>query len=296
MEEHPSLTDIHENLINMYLKPIKKEEQDILRVILPSKVVKITIDGKSIKKGNIGENDEVDCKKKLYENKDNFEYLVDIFGNDACEGIEIINHDTKLPYTSIKEIKKTPPRFKADVIIILKKTQKQLNISIKSQRGGKPSIVNQTPRSANVFQNGYLILLLYLFDVFAKEYSDKRKLGIFKEDVEIGKFDSYNNDENVKNALIEFLRYFIFKGTGSKISYHESDSILVINKDNSLTFTLCDTEEKQKTYILSIIEQCPISFRSKGMPEKIVDDCLPWVYVNDKGKYCGSINVRLAIK
>jgi hypothetical protein len=42
------------------------------------------------------------------------------------------------------------------------------------------------------------------------------------------------------------------------------------------------------------IEKSIISFRNKGMPTNTKEQCMPWVYVNNKGKECGSIHVRLA--
>ena len=128
--------------------------------------------------------------------------------------------------------------------------------------------------------------------MLAKEYINKRKEGVICEDVEIGKLYSYN-DEKIKNSLIKMLIYFIFKGTGSKITKHECNSVLIINKDGSLSFILCETEKEKETYIQTIIEKSIISFRNKGMPKNTTEQCMPWVYVNDKGKSCGAIHIRL---
>ena len=83
-------------------------------------------------------------------------YCTELFGSEAQEGIEVINIETGKPYEDITDIKKSKSVSKADTIIILRKTQKQLNISIKSKTGAKPSIIKHTPRSANAFQNEYL--------------------------------------------------------------------------------------------------------------------------------------------
>ena len=116
------------------------------------------------------------------------------------------------------------------------------------------------------FQNEYLKDDLCYLDMLAKEYIDKRKQGSIGEDVELGKLSSYN-DENVKNSLIKLLVYFTFKGTGSKTSEHECNSVLIINKNGSLSFILCNTEKEKETYIQTIIEKSIISFRNKGMPK-----------------------------
>jgi hypothetical protein len=246
------------------------------------------------KKGpNKGEKDEIKCKMELFEKRMDIEYCTAIFGSDAEEGIDIIDIETGKPYKDISDIKKAKSLSKADIIILLKKTHKQLNISIKSKTGAKPSIINHTPRSANVFQNECLKDDVCYLDVLAKEYIDKRKQDVIGEDVELGNLSSYN-DENVKNSLIKLLVYFTFKGTGSKTAEHECNAILIINRNGTLSFILCDTEREKESYIETIIEKSIISFRNKGMPKNITEQCMPWVYANDSGKQCGSIHIRLA--
>lgn len=249
--------------------------------------------GKTIKKRNKGEKDEIKYKKVLFEKRMDIKYCTELFGDEAQEGIEVINIETCKPYENITDIKKSKSGSKADTIIILRKTQKQLNISIKSKTGARPSIINHTPRTANAFQNGYLKDDLCNLDMLAKEYINKRKEGFICEDVEIGKLNSYN-DEKIKNSLIKMLIYFTFKGTGSKITEHECNSVLIINKNDSLSFILCDTEKEKETYIQTIIEKSIISFRNKGMPKHTIEQCMPWVYVNDKGRECGAIHIRLS--
>ena len=187
----------------------------------------INIKCKSIKEGNKGEKDEIKYKKELFEKRMDIKYCTELFGSEAQEGIEVINIETGKPYEDITDIKKSKSVSKADTIIILRKTQKQLNISIKSKKGAKPSIINHTPRSANAFQNEYLKDDLCYLDMLAKEYIDKRKEGVICEDVEIGKLYSYN-DEKIKNSLIKILIYFTFKGTGSKITKHECSCLFFI--------------------------------------------------------------------
>lgn len=253
-----------------------------------------TVENKSLsKEGNKGEKDEIKYKKELFERRMDIEYCTALFGSDAQEGIEVINIETGKPYENITDIKKSKSASKADTIIILIKTQKRLNISIKSKRGAKPSIINHTPRSANAFQTEYLKDDLCYLDMLAKEYIAKRKEGTIGEDIEIGKLYSYN-DEKIKNSLLKLLVYFTFKGTGSKVTEHECNSVLIINRNGTLSFILCDTEKEKESYIQTIIEKSIISFRNKGMPKNTTEQCMPWVYVNDKGKDCGSIHIRLA--
>lgn len=245
------------------------------------------------KEGNKGEKDEIKYKKELFEKRMDIEYCTSLFGSDAQDGIEVINIETGRPYENVADIKKSKAMSKADTIVVLLKTQKQLHISMKSKTGAKPSIINHTPRSANAFQNDYLKDELCHLDMLAKEYIDKRKEGAIGEDIEIGKLQSFHNTQ-IKNSLVKLLVYFTFKGTGSKKTANECNSILIINRNGLPSFILCDTEEEKESYILSIIEKSVISFRNKGMPKKTTDECMPWVYVNDKGVDCGSIHIRLA--
>jgi len=240
---------------------------------------------------NKGEKDEIKYKREIFTKRKDEEFCVELFGSDGEEGIEVINIETGKPYEDINDIKKSKSFSKADTIILLIKPQKILKISIKSKGCARPSIINHTPRSANVFQNGCLKDDLGYLDMLAKEYIDKRKEGTICEDVEIGKLYSYQ-DEDIKKSLIKLLIYFIFKGTGSKISQHECNAVLIINKNGSLSFILCETEQEKESYVQTIIEKSVISFRKKGMPKNTTEKCMPWVYVN-KDKDCGSIHVRL---
>jgi hypothetical protein len=254
--------------------------------------VAIPFAGKCKKGLNKGEKDEIKYKKFIFENKKNIEFLTTIFGEDACDGIEVISIQTKKPYTDISHIKKSPAGSKADIAILFIKTNEIKYCSMKSLSGAKPSILNHTPRTAKVFQNE-LNQYLPCFDIIAREYNDKRTQKIIGEDIAFCKLESSHN-EVIREAFIKLLSYFVFTGSGSKRSPNQCDSILIINKNGTLSFIDCSTTEKKDNYIKSIVDKCIISFRDKGMPRKINDICLPWVYKNEKnGKQCGSIHVRL---
>ena len=245
-------------------------------------------------KGNKGEKNEIQCTKQIFENKDNYEYLTGIFGQEASSGIEIINPITNAPYTSVEQIKKAAARSKADLVIQFKQTERVRYISMKSMSGAKPSLLNHTPRSAKTFKTT-LQPVLGGIDELAKEYNQKRTNKEIGEDVAFSKLQCFS-DEHVKSCFVKMLSYFMFTGTGARLSQNECDSILIINTDNSITFIDCDTDEKKNMYVLSILHKCVISFRDKGMPkpDKIDDECLPWIYMNEtNGKKCGSIHVRL---
>ena len=252
----------------------------------------------TIEKGNKGEKDEITFQRELFTNKQNHDYLKKIFLDYCGEGgIELINPNTSLAYTNVKEITKTKSTSKADFIVRYKNIYGQLqtwNISYKSFRGGKPSILNHTPRSANVFQeSGELHLDVSGLDILAKEYIEKRNQGLFGEDVIISRFDTYHND-SVRQSIQNTVAYFVFKGTGRGKDKHGCNSIMIKNRDGSHTFRSCDTDEDKLDYVHSIIEKCVISFRKKQMPKKTRSECQPWVYMNADGIECGSIHVRMA--
>jgi len=79
--------------------------------------------GKSTKKGNNGDKDEIKYKKELFEKRMDIEYCTTLFGSEAQEGIELINIETGKPYENITDIKKSKSVSKAvsksDTIIIL---------------------------------------------------------------------------------------------------------------------------------------------------------------------------------
>jgi hypothetical protein len=244
------------------------------------------------KKGqNKGEKAEVEFKKELFNNRNNPLYLVPIFGEDASEGIQLIDSSTNKPCENLDQIKKAKSTSKADVTIIFNNTKIKYDISIKSETGAKPSILNHTPRSAKAFQESLKDDIINI-DKIASEYITKRSNGVIKEDVKLCKLETYKDEEN-KSSFIKLLVYFIFIGTGSKRSETECNSVILIHKNNNISFIPCITEEEKESYVKSIINNCVLSFRSKGMPTKKNDLCNQWVYVNPSGKECGSLHIRL---
>ena len=279
---------IYYNIVNKYTYIPMDESPQTLSYIEIKKE-------KKEKKENKGEEDEFNCKKELYEKKKDTEYCVSLFGDNAQEGIEIINPINGNPYEHISEIpRKTKGTSKSDITILLKKTQEILHTSIKSKRGQMPTILNHTPRSANVFQLGYLKDEIINLDIVAKEYHDKRIKKSISEDVKLCKLGSYEI-EHIKQSILNMLKYFIFIGSGKEKSTPECNSILIINKDSSKKYIPCTTEEEKEAYVNSVIDTCVLSFRNKGMRKKTCEQDLPWVCQYENKDY-GAIHVRLSLK
>jgi len=108
---------------------------------------------------NRGEKDEVLLLLNLYHinEMNEFDKLIEIFGEEASEGISILNIDTDDEIDDINKVSKAPSCYKADCKIRMKKTNNIYSISIKSKNGANPSILNHTPRSAKIFQEGGIL-------------------------------------------------------------------------------------------------------------------------------------------
>lgn len=250
-------------------------------------------------KKNKGEKDEVMVALKLfyYNQKNEYDKLIEIFGEEASQGIHILNMDTNDEILDISKLSKAGSGYKADCKIKMKKTGKIWNSSIKSKNGAKPAILNHTPRSAKVFkETGYLYENLSYLDIMIKEYIDKRKSSQIGEDIFINELECLKNDNTLKEKFKNVLRYFVFDGTGKGYSKCKANSIIEYENDK-ITFTGCDNEEKQKKYIESIYHKIVVSLRNKGMPKQHRKYCEPWIFEHIKSdgsiKQKGSLHIRM---
>lgn len=246
---------------------------------------------------NIGEKDELLISLKLLYLSLSRQYneLITIFGDDASEGISIINMENNNAIYSFSDIKKASGLYKADIRIKLNKTNTIYNASIKSKNGANPAILNHTPRTGKVFcEGGLLNCKLNKIDNVISEYIEKRKSKKYGEDILLINLECLENTE-IKNAFYDILCYFIFEGTGKGDSKVKANSIIYYQNNNILFKRYTSDEEKIK-YIDSIINNCVISLRDKGMPKKISDFCKPWIFedIKENGeiKYKGSLHIR----
>lgn len=139
---------------------------------------------------NIGEKDEVLLLLDLYHlnEMNEFDKLIEIFGEEASEGISILNLDTDDEIVDLNKLSKAPCGYKADCKIRMKKTNNVYSISIKSKNGANPSILNHTPRSAKIFQEGGILNdHVCVLDKIIQEYIYKRINKIIGEDTSISK-------------------------------------------------------------------------------------------------------------
>ena len=248
---------------------------------------------------NKGEKDEVLLLLHLYHTNEmnHFDKLIEIFGEEASEGISILNIDTYDEIFDINKLSKAPCGYKADCKIRMKKTKNVYSISIKSKNGANPSILNHTPRSAKIFQEGGIINhLVPCLDKILQEYIDKRINKIIGEDIPISKLTCLKDDYLLKEDFKEVLSYFIFDGSGRGYSKCKSNAIMTYQSDK-IMFRKYDNIQNKKAYIESIYDKLVISLRDKGMPKLLQECCKPWVFEDIKPdgsvKYKGSLHIRI---
>ena len=186
-------------------------------------------------------------------------------------------------------VEKTNSLCKADVVVILKKTNTRYAISIKSHLGASPAIINHTHRNANVWKN-HLRADLPQLDILIKEYRTERKSGRIGEDVNLMNLNSMTNPA-IKNSVVRTLSYFIFDGTGSRDAKIKADSI-ISSRSDSLVFSDYRNIYDREKYVMSLLDRIVVSLRDKSMPKKIIDYHKPWIY-NTDGKHKGCLHIRV---
>ena len=248
---------------------------------------------------NKGEQDEVLLLIELYYFNviKQYDKLKVIFGEEASEGISILNMTTEDEILDINELSKANPEFKSDCKIKMKKTQTIYIISIKTKNGAPPTILNHKPRSAKIFQKGGILCdsLIWL-DKIMIEYIDKRERKIVVEDTPITDLECLKEDPLLKDEFIAVLRYFVFYGSGKGKSKCEANSIMTY-QDEKITFIKCVNDKDKNTYIKSIYDTLVLSLRDKNMPRIIPEYCNPWIFndVKPSGltKCKGSLHIRI---
>lgn len=290
----PNKIIIKKNYKKLYDK--EKERNEILEKKNKYLLAKINIHTNN---QNIGEKDEVLLLLDLYHlnEMNEFDKLIEIFGEEASEGISILNIDADDEIVDLNKLSKAPCGYKADCKIRMKKTNNVYNISIKSKNGANPSILNHTPRSAKIFQEGGILNdHVCCLDKIIQEYIYKRVNKIIGEDTPISKLMCLKDDYLLKEKFLEILSYFVFDGSGKGYSKCKSDAIMTYQRDK-IIFKKYDNIQNKKVYIESIYDKIVISLRDKGMPKVMNEYCKPWVFNDIKPdgsiKYKGSLHIRI---
>ena len=243
---------------------------------------------------NKGEKDEVLLLIEIYylNKTKQYDKLKNIFGQDASDGISILDMNTQDEILDINKLSKAKCGFKADCMIKMIKTQIIYCISIKSKNGANPAILNHTPRSANIFKEGEkLYEHVNCLDSILKEYIDKRTNKSIGEDIPITKLECLTKFPSLKDDFMKVLSYFIFEGTGKGYSKCKANAIITYQGED-ITFNKCTEIEEKKEYIKTIYDTIVLSLRDKGMPKVTSEYCEPWVF-KDGCKHKGSLHIRI---
>ncbi len=175
---------------------------------------------------------------------------------------------------------------KADVFV------NGIGISVKSQRGAAPSIINQTPRDKILRVMRAINSPIAPLDHIVNRYWFLRENGGGEDVYGLGKNNPFTIDESGKSNLSylkPLLNYFTFKGTGTRDSNAPASYVLSIVNPEDTTTWVYYTED---TFVDSVWANLVFSIRGKGLPSLITDDIRPWVKeINGVKK--GTLNVRV---
>lgn len=249
---------------------------------------------------NIGEYDEMRAKLHLIELRDKGKsviiggksVVVKTVKNDGveCKSLPAGTDLTKLNDSQVELLAisvgafKAPAGSKADVYV------NGLGISVKSHRGAPPAFLNHTHRAGLLKVCKRVGVSIDELDKIIKDYWNKRKAGIIKEDVK--NTDTNSPFKDHIDYLRPLLNYFLFKGTAQKDSLYPADYILDFEnplKEENWKFSKDEYLDDNWDHII-------FSVRSKGMPKsypngKNAADIQPWVEVAE-GEYKGALHGR----
>jgi hypothetical protein len=217
---------------------------------------------------NRGEKDELICKALIYYLNETKQYsrLVEYFGEDACQGVILLNMESNKPITNMNDLKKAGSSYKADVSFQMVKTRKIHNSSIKATNGAHPSIINPTRRSM-MMGNPNLNRYIGSLDHLAKQYlADPANVNSTKSEVD-RKLSKYNLNDKQKKDILSTIAYFTFRGTGTGLSKMGANSIIEYSNKN-LKFEMCETHQQQLEYVEKNWDRYIMSFRGHKKQRK----------------------------
>jgi len=189
-------------------------------------------------------------------------------------------------------IKKSKSNSKSDISI------NNISYSIKETSAAPPAIVNHTSRKGFEFACKKCGSSIKKLDEIIESYWSLRLEGIIKQDVkakeENSPFISY------KEYFKPIIEYFLFTGTGSKISNFPAMMMLEIDDYKKLPNGIKIIEKKD--YFEQIWDKLVFSVRSKGMPKYYTEkddgttaleyeSIAKWTR-KINGKYKGSLHIR----
>lgn len=262
-------------------------------------------------KQNIGERDEYLLKLFLIECRQN-KMAIPI--GDSYEIVKTVGTRTeeygtlsfKLEWNALQaeelisvcaSVKATKARLfdKADVYV------NGIGISVKSERGGNPSLINHTTRDKILRVMNAIGQPIAPLDRIVARYWELRLANEITEDTCIS--DSLcpfgaPGDKISIDIIKPLLNYFAFDGTGTRDSQSPADLILSLESPTDVTtwryFSKAD-------FVESVWERLVFSVRSKSTPQFLNEQradhmlMLPWVREVDR-RLKGALSVRISAK
>ena len=242
-------------------------------------------------KGNKGEKGEIKIIEFLFDNMNNVKIINEIFSIKSR--IKLIDPSTHEIIYDKESIKKSSWKNKADIIIYFTDISYESNVSIKCNDGAPPTLLNHTPLCAKCWGTERLKEYVPILTQIINKLNDKRKQGIYKEDIRYT--DMKLTDKQEINTIINIISYFTFDGTGSSELFVGNSC----NIPETSKFTNCETHDMKLEYIKNILPSLRFSLRGdKGMPSKKekLEKCKPWIYedIDKKGniKLKGALHIR----
>lgn len=179
---------------------------------------------------------------------------------------------------------------KADVFI------NGIGISVKSERGAAPSLINHTTRDKILRVMKSIDKPMLPLDQIVDKYWNLRLEGVIKEDIKNSDVNSPFADMIQSFPVLKpLLNYFAFDGTGSKDSTEPAEYILSIQSpDDVNTWTYYSKND----FVDSVWNKLIFSMRSKETPQELDENnekhqlMLPWIKEAD-GKLKGALSVRI---
>lgn len=185
------------------------------------------------------------------------------------------------------DVGKAASADKADVYV------NHIGISVKSRRGGAPTIINQTGRDKILRVMKALGEPMAPLDRIVDRYWAIRLNG-GKEDVCNGDnpqtpFCTDEQGQSNLPILKPLITYFAFRGTGTKDSPSPATYVLSMGIPDDVTTWIYYDESD---FVDRLWNAFVFSIRSHGMPKNIPDEMRPWIR-EAEGKPKGMFNVRV---
>ena len=184
---------------------------------------------------------------------------------------------------------------KADVFI------NGIGISVKSERGGNPSIINHTTRDKILRVMNAINSPIAPLDSMVGHYWAMRLSRDLREDTCIGDSNcpfSHPDEKACLEALKPLINYFAFDGTGTRDS--EAPAKLILSLADPMDITTWTYYDKS-TFIFSVWKRLVFSIRSKSTPIELDENnpahqlMKPWVRICE-GTLKGALSVRVSGK